>query len=109
MSATVDADRFSRYLGGAPIITVPGRTFPVQALYLEDALEATGHRPDGMADDGDGDDERDIDTSSSGKGIDLSTLGHYSPQTRSTLAGYDEYCIDYELIIKLIERVAYDQ
>jgi len=107
MSATVDANRFSRYLGGAPIITVPGRTFPVQALYLEDAVEITGHRPEGM-NDVDGDDERDIDTSSSGKGIDLSTLGQYSPQTRSALAGYDEYCIDYELIVKLIEKVAYD-
>ncbi|KAG9819231.1 hypothetical protein KCU77_g17102, partial [Aureobasidium melanogenum] len=43
MSATVDAQRFSSYLGNAPIVTVPGRTFPVAAKYLEDAIELTGH------------------------------------------------------------------
>src|SRR5688500_17875801 len=46
MSATVDADRFSAYLGGAPVLNVPGRTFPVQVRYLEDALELTGYNPD---------------------------------------------------------------
>jgi len=29
-SATIDPDRFSRHFGGAPIINVPGRTFPVE-------------------------------------------------------------------------------
>ena len=39
MSATVDAARFSEYLGKAPILNVPGRTFPVETRYLEDAIE----------------------------------------------------------------------
>ena len=43
MSATVDAQKFSTYLDGAPIIDVPGRTHPVRAMFLEDAVEATGH------------------------------------------------------------------
>ncbi|KAI9310937.1 P-loop containing nucleoside triphosphate hydrolase protein [Dichotomocladium elegans] len=43
MSATVEAERFSNYFGGCPILTVPGRTFPVQVKYLEDAVEATGY------------------------------------------------------------------
>jgi len=43
MSATVDAQKFSAYLDGAPIIDVPGRTFPVRAMFLEDAVEVTGH------------------------------------------------------------------
>lgn len=30
MSATVEAEKLSDYFGGAPIITVPGRTFPVE-------------------------------------------------------------------------------
>ncbi len=46
MSATVDAERFSSYLGGAPVLTVPGRTFPVQVAYLEDAVELTGYSVD---------------------------------------------------------------
>ncbi|CAN1229356.1 DExH-box ATP-dependent RNA helicase DExH6 [Linum perenne] len=44
MSATLDAERFSQYFGGCPVIRVPGFTFPVNflplvtAFYLEDAL-----------------------------------------------------------------------
>ncbi|XP_051151910.1 DExH-box ATP-dependent RNA helicase DExH6 [Andrographis paniculata] len=38
MSATIDADRFSKYFGGCPIIQVPGFTYPVKSLYLEDVL-----------------------------------------------------------------------
>ncbi|XVF14443.1 hypothetical protein REPUB_Repub09cG0060600 [Reevesia pubescens] len=38
MSATLDAERFSRYFGGCPIIRVPGFTYPVKAFYLEDVL-----------------------------------------------------------------------
>ena len=30
MSATIDAERLSRYLGGAPIIDIPGRLFPIE-------------------------------------------------------------------------------
>jgi hypothetical protein len=43
MSATLDANLFSSYFGGAPVITVPGRTFPVAHYFLEDLLEKTGH------------------------------------------------------------------
>ena len=45
MSATMDSERLAGYFGGAapPSVRVPGRTFPVTALYLEDALEWTGH------------------------------------------------------------------
>jgi ATP-dependent helicase HrpA len=32
-SATIDPDRFSRHFGGAPIIEVSGRTFPVEVRY----------------------------------------------------------------------------
>lgn len=38
MSATIDADRFSTYFGGCPIIRVPGFTHPVKIHYLEDVL-----------------------------------------------------------------------
>ena len=43
MSATLQAAQFSEYLGGAPVVKVPGRLFDVQDLHLEDALEATGY------------------------------------------------------------------
>eukprot|EP01135_Chromosphaera_perkinsii_P008198 Nk52_evm20s1178 gene=Nk52_evmTU20s1178 len=43
MSATVDATKLSLYFGGAPIVTVPGRTFPVEDFFLEDIVEGCGY------------------------------------------------------------------
>jgi ATP-dependent RNA helicase DHX29 len=42
MSATVDADKISQFFGNCPTLHVPGRTFPVDTRYLEDAVELTG-------------------------------------------------------------------
>ncbi|RMZ69396.1 hypothetical protein GMOD_00006195 [Pyrenophora seminiperda CCB06] len=109
MSATVDAARFSRYLNDAPILTVPGRTFPVQTRYLEDAIELThytgtsGPTRNSAASENDEDDEIASDQS----GI-PSKLPGYSSATRNVLSNYDEYAIDYDLITRLIETVAYD-
>ncbi|CAG4972074.1 unnamed protein product [Colias eurytheme] len=36
MSATLDIDVFIRYFGNCPLVEVPGRTYPVEDLYLED-------------------------------------------------------------------------
>lgn len=41
MSATVDAEKIANYFGGCPILRVPGRTFPVETRFLEDAIELT--------------------------------------------------------------------
>ncbi|KAK6126529.1 hypothetical protein DH2020_039733 [Rehmannia glutinosa] len=38
MSATINADLFSKYFGNAPTIHIPGFTFPVKEFYLEDVL-----------------------------------------------------------------------
>lgn len=109
MSATVDAQRFSSYLDNAPIVTVPGRTFPVAAKYLEDAIELTGHTiEDGSPKNADAD-EDDLEAGSSEATIAAAKqLTGYSPKTVRTLAGYDEYAIDYTLIVKLLEKIAYD-
>ena len=44
-SATLDAEKFSRYFFDCPIFTIPGRTFPVEILYCKepepDYVEAT--------------------------------------------------------------------
>ncbi|WFD19312.1 RNA helicase [Malassezia caprae] len=44
MSATIQADTFTRYFGGAPYLEIPGRTYPVQTHYLEQLVQATGYR-----------------------------------------------------------------
>ncbi|XP_029025221.1 ATP-dependent RNA helicase DHX29 isoform X2 [Betta splendens] len=43
MSATVDCDKFSSYFSRCPVISVPGRTFPVEVFHLEDIVEETGY------------------------------------------------------------------
>jgi HrpA-like helicases len=41
MSATLNAEKFSQFFGGAPILHIPGFTYPVQEYYLEDVLNMT--------------------------------------------------------------------
>ncbi|KAB1201160.1 ATP-dependent RNA helicase DHX36 [Morella rubra] len=41
MSATINADLFSKYFGDAPTMHIPGLTFPVAEVFLEDVLEET--------------------------------------------------------------------
>ena len=43
MSATLDSDLIASYFGGCPTLHAPGRTFPVEQLFLEDAMEVTGY------------------------------------------------------------------
>lgn len=107
MSATVDADRFSKYLDGAPILTVPGRTFPVETNFLEDAIEITKFQ-DGEASTGTMDEENDEieDDASPAKTNNNSSLDQYSHATREVLARFDEYRINYGLIVRLLESIA---
>jgi ATP-dependent RNA helicase DHX36 len=44
MSATLDAELFSSYFGGAGVIYIPGFTYPVRSHFLEDILEMTRYR-----------------------------------------------------------------
>lgn len=43
MSATLNAQLFSDYFGGIPVLEIPGRTFPVEQYFLEDILETTAY------------------------------------------------------------------
>ncbi|XP_072515206.1 ATP-dependent RNA helicase DHX29 [Salminus brasiliensis] len=43
MSATVDCEKFSAYFNRCPVVTIPGRTFPVEVFHLEDIVEETGY------------------------------------------------------------------
>ncbi|OAA66639.1 ATP dependent RNA helicase [Niveomyces insectorum RCEF 264] len=111
MSATVDAERFSKYLGGAPVLNVPGRTFPVKVQYLEDAVELTGYSHDQRAQEKVVDLDDDLiveEVESSSKSDLIKSLKGYSNRTRNTLAQMDEYQIPFDLILQLIGVVAND-
>ncbi|PGH15152.1 hypothetical protein AJ80_05664 [Polytolypa hystricis UAMH7299] len=111
MSATLDAQRFSQYLDGAPVLNIPGRAFPVEVKYLEDAVELTHYRPEDdfnvTTDESDEDDTLSGKPATEGTPTDLaSTLTGYSKQTRDIVSNYNEYRLDYRLIVTLLLRIA---
>jgi ATP-dependent RNA helicase DHX29 len=111
MSATVNAEQFSRYLNNAPILNVPGRTFPVEVQYLEDAVEAIGKYSNLQsvslqAEEMDGEE---FDTED-GQQLSVSgSLEGYSNQTRKFIGQFNEYRIDFGLVVKLLEVIATQQ
>ncbi|OCT55019.1 putative helicase [Cladophialophora carrionii] len=109
MSATVDAKKFSDYFDGAPVLDLPGRTFPVDVKFLEDAIEATNDLG-GVNDKALvlQDERPDFDESyanEKGRPI-IIEPAKYSSQTQRTVASIDEYRIDYNLIAKLAACIA---
>ncbi|XP_006454441.1 hypothetical protein AGABI2DRAFT_182424 [Agaricus bisporus var. bisporus H97] len=125
MSATVDAEKISAYFGHCPTLHVPGRTFPVDVFYLEDAVEYTqwsitenspyarrlhdkfyrGKKHSdwteetAQADDDDDDEEG---------AKDIKFEKRYSQETTTTLNLFDERFIPYELIIRLLEKICFE-
>ncbi|KAL2073640.1 hypothetical protein VTL71DRAFT_10966 [Oculimacula yallundae] len=114
MSATVDADRFSKYLDGAPVLTVPGRTFPVTVKYLEDAVELTGYTLDNTYQEKFKDlDDDELESDEAGlteaaKVENTKALRGYSGRTKNTISQLDEYQIDFELVTQLLAKIATD-
>ncbi len=41
MSATLNAELFSGYFGSIPVIEIPGRTFSVEQIFLEELIDRT--------------------------------------------------------------------
>ncbi|BFZ63806.1 hypothetical protein YB2330_004938 [Saitoella coloradoensis] len=121
MSATVNAERFSEYLGGCKIVNVPGRTFPVQQYFLEDALEVTGYalaetswyaKKEARMNRGGAvtnweEVEDEVEDLEETDAVTSSATG-YSAITRRTLDIMDEYKINFDLIVKLLEKIALD-
>ena len=109
MSATVDAEKFSKYLNNAPVLNIPGRIFPVISHYLEDAIELTnfsidesdvGRKKSRYGEELDDDDTTETTYTST------NILLEYSQGTRTTLSRINENKIQYNLIVKLIETIA---
>lgn len=138
MSATLDAERISEYCGRCPTVSVPGRTFPVQTNYLEDAVELTDYtieddsqyaiRPrrdkNGRKSDApgnkarlqsteddddlpDADEDEDDERSEAASQSLAASRTRYSPKTISTMDRMDEFVINHDLIVALIERVCF--
>jgi ATP-dependent RNA helicase DHX29 len=126
MSATLDAEKISGFFGGCPCLSVPGRTFPVQVNYLEDAVELAGWHIDESSqyavrarnaktsttqlewnediakpDDGSDDDEETQDPTKLAS-------SKYSARTVSTVNLLDSRQIPYDLIVRLLEKICFE-
>lgn len=110
MSATVNALKFSNYLSHAPILNVPGRTYPVETKFIEDVIETLQlddkeiFNKVSQAEDLEADENTLTDSSRMNTFADV--LQGYSERTRKTLAGLDEYRIGYNLVVQLLATIA---
>nr|XP_026494581.1 putative ATP-dependent RNA helicase DHX57 [Vanessa tameamea] len=43
MSATLNADLFSNYFNNVPVLEIPGRTFPVEQLFVDEIMDLTNY------------------------------------------------------------------
>ncbi|TCD67025.1 hypothetical protein EIP91_000645 [Steccherinum ochraceum] len=121
MSATVDADKISQYFGGCPVMQVPGRTFPVDVRYLEDAVEFTkwkitesspyarrgnNYKGKGRMDWSEEAIPADDDDESTPNNVKLEK--RYSAQTAASINLLDDRLIPFDLIVRLLECICFE-
>mmetsp|Transcript_54900 Transcript_54900/g.164370 ORF Transcript_54900/g.164370 Transcript_54900/m.164370 type:complete len:713 (-) Transcript_54900:147-2285(-) len=108
MSATLNAETFSKYFGGCPTVSIPGRAHPVTEYRLEDVLQATGYEVT------EGSEFAKKKSSPKNRQkvepqISKSALKKLYPKFDSkvinSLAVVDESIINYELMAKLLEYI----
>ncbi|KAF5190935.1 Dexh-box atp-dependent rna helicase dexh3 [Thalictrum thalictroides] len=109
MSATLNADQFSSYFGGVPMVHIPGFTYPVRTYFLEDILEMTGYRltPSNQTDDYGQDKSWKKQTLRKRKSqiafvvedaLEVANLKEYSSQTQNSLSCWNPDSIGFNLI-----------
>ncbi|XP_052464475.1 ATP-dependent RNA helicase DHX29 [Carassius gibelio] len=123
MSATVDSQKFANYFSRCPVVTIPGRAFPVEVFHLEDIVEETGYvlEQDSEYSQKFVEEEEEVSINitqkggqtvqhqelilrNSGPGWDLSPeLDHFSKRTRHVLQYMNPNKINMDLILDLLE------
>ncbi|KGN52121.1 DExH-box ATP-dependent RNA helicase DExH5, mitochondrial [Cucumis sativus] len=118
MSATLDAELFSSYFGGAQIIHIPGFTHPVRTHFLEDILEMTGYRltPYNQIDDYGQEKTWKMSKQAPRKrktqiastiedALTAADFKEYSLQTQESLSCWNPDCLGFNLIEYLLVRI----
>ncbi|XWS35012.1 hypothetical protein CRYUN_Cryun21dG0088800 [Craigia yunnanensis] len=118
MSATLDAELFSLYFGGAPLIHIPGFTYPVRTHFLENILEMTGYRltPYNQIDDYGQERMWKMSKQAPRKrksqiasavedALRAADFKDFSPQTRESLSCWNPDCIGFNLIEYLLSYI----
>ncbi|XP_059649653.1 DExH-box ATP-dependent RNA helicase DExH5, mitochondrial-like [Cornus florida] len=122
MSATLDAELFSSYFGGAPMVHVPGFTYPVRTHFLENILEMTGYRltPYNQIDDYGQEKIWKMNKQAPGKrksqiatvvedALRAADFKECSPQTQESLSCWNPDCIGFNLIEHLLCNICEDE
>ncbi|GFP82682.1 ATP-dependent RNA helicase dhx36 [Phtheirospermum japonicum] len=114
MSATINADLFSKYFGNAPTVHIPGLTFPVKEFYLEDVLEKTRYSIKSESDNFPGN-SRGRRRQQESKNDPLTELFEvadidalykgYSASTRRSLEAWSDSLLDLGLVESTIEHI----
>uniref|UniRef100_A0A671V331 RNA helicase n=1 Tax=Sparus aurata TaxID=8175 RepID=A0A671V331_SPAAU len=112
MSATVDCQKFSSYFNRCPVISIPGRTFPVEVSHLEDIVEEIGYvlEKDSEYCQRILEDEEEVSisvTQKGGKTVQHQVtpslyLDHFSSRTRHVLQYMNPNKINMDLLVELI-------
>ncbi|XP_028757823.1 DExH-box ATP-dependent RNA helicase DExH5, mitochondrial isoform X2 [Neltuma alba] len=118
MSATLDAELFSSYFGGAPTINIPGFTYPVRTHFLENILEMTGYRltPSNQIDDYGQERMWKLNKQTPRKrksqiasavedAVRAADFKDYSPQTQESLSCWNPDCIGFNLIEYILYNI----
>uniref|UniRef100_A0A0E0BBK8 RNA helicase n=1 Tax=Oryza glumipatula TaxID=40148 RepID=A0A0E0BBK8_9ORYZ len=113
MSATINAELFSKYFGEAPIMHIPGFTFPVTELFLEDILEKTRYKINSERDNFQGNSRRkrlasvkSDPISDAFEDVDIyKEYGNYSVATRQSLEAWSATELNLSLVEGTIEYI----
>ncbi|XP_022151382.1 DExH-box ATP-dependent RNA helicase DExH1 isoform X3 [Momordica charantia] len=114
MSATINADLFSKYFANAPTLHIPGKTFPVTEFFLEDVLEKTRYNIKSESENFEGNSRRRRRQQESKKDplselfedVDIDTeYKNYSTSTRKSLEAWSGAQLDLTLVESTIEYI----
>ncbi|KAJ2330142.1 hypothetical protein IWW51_000133 [Coemansia sp. RSA 2702] len=100
MSATIDVGLFSMYFDGCPVVDVPGRSYPVRSMFLEDIVEESGYVLDPAGPYAARDDTRRAVTAR-GEYVDVRMSGE-GPGVWSTISRMRADRVDLDLIAHLL-------
>ncbi|GAV81993.1 LOW QUALITY PROTEIN: dsrm domain-containing protein/DEAD domain-containing protein/Helicase_C domain-containing protein/HA2 domain-containing protein/OB_NTP_bind domain-containing protein [Cephalotus follicularis] len=118
MSATLDAELFSSFFGGAPVLNIPGFTYTVQTHFLEEILEMTGYimTPYNQSDDYGQEKMWKMSKQAPRKrksqiasvvedALRAADFVNFSPQTLESLSCWNPDCIGFNLIEYLLSNI----
>ncbi|KAL5709082.1 RNA helicase [Ranunculus cassubicifolius] len=106
MSATINADMFSKYFGNTLTIHIPGFTFPVADVFLEDVLEKTHYQVESEPERRRQSEQKNDPLTDVFEAVDINShYKKYSKSTRQSLEAWSTTKLDLGLVESMIEHI----